>query len=44
VVGGRARLGGFGPHALLGGLLVWLIATWAHLPLAGWAAGIWRWV
>lgn len=41
---GRARLGGFGMHALAGGTLVWLAATWAHIPLAGWAAGIWRWI
>jgi uncharacterized membrane protein len=44
ITAGRARLGGFGSHALLGGLVVWLVATWAHLPLAGWAAGIWRWL
>ena len=32
-----------GMHALGGGLVVWLIATWAH-PLAGGPiAGIWRW-
>jgi uncharacterized membrane protein len=41
---GRARLGGFRPHDWLGGLVVWLAATWAHLPLSGWAAGIWRWI
>ena len=41
---GRARFGGFGPHALGGGAVVWLAATWAHMKLAGWAAGIWRWV
>ncbi len=41
---GRARFGRFGAHALAGGVVVWLVATWAHLPLAGWAAGIWRWV
>ena len=41
---GRARLGGFGMHALAGGTVVWLAATWAHIPLAGWAAGIWRWI
>lgn len=41
---GRANLGGFGAHALLGGLVVWLAATWAHIPLSGWAAGIWRWI
>ena len=40
----RATFGNFRPHALLGGLLVWLLATWAHLPLSGWPAGIWRWV
>ncbi|MEH3099796.1 NnrU family protein [Sphingomonas adhaesiva] len=38
------RLRGLGGHALGGGLVVWLVATWAHLPLAGWAAGVWRWV
>ncbi|SFD96964.1 NnrU family protein [Massilia yuzhufengensis] len=41
---GRARFGGLGMHALGGGLLVWLLATWAHIPLAGRAAGIWRWL
>ena len=44
IISGRARLGGFGLHALLGGLVVWLAATWAHIPLTGWAAGIWRWI
>ena len=44
IASGRARFGGFGMHALAGGLVVWLVATWAHLPLAGWAAGIWRWL
>lgn len=44
VADGRARLGGFGMHALAGALVVWLAATWAHIPLAGWAAGIWRWL
>ncbi|REE18993.1 putative membrane protein [Paraburkholderia sp. BL27I4N3] len=44
IAAGRARLGGFGMHALLGGLVVWLTATWAHIPLTGWAAGIWRWL
>ncbi|ANB77045.1 NnrU family protein [Paraburkholderia phytofirmans] len=44
IAAGRARLGGFGLHALLGGLVVWLVATWAHFPLTGWAAGIWRWL
>ncbi|TAL92689.1 MAG: MFS transporter [Paraburkholderia sp.] len=44
IAAGRARLGGFGLHALVGGLVVWLVATWAHAPLSGWAAGIWRWL
>ena len=44
IVQGRARFGGFGAHALVGGVLVWLLATWAHIPLAGWAAGVWRWI
>jgi uncharacterized membrane protein len=43
IAAGRARFGGFGAHAPGGGLVVWLLATWAHIPLAGWRAGIWRW-
>jgi uncharacterized membrane protein len=41
---GRARPGGFAMHTMGGGLVVWLIATWAHIPISGWAAGIWRWI
>jgi uncharacterized membrane protein len=41
---GRTRLGGFRGHDLGGGVVIWLAATWAHIPLAGWAAGIWRWI
>ena len=44
MVSRRARMGWLSLHALLGGLVVWLAATWAHIPIAGWAAGIWRWV
>jgi uncharacterized membrane protein len=44
VFAGKARLSGFGMHALAGGLVVWLVATWAHIPIAGWPAGIWRWL
>lgn len=44
IVSGKARIGGFGMHALAGGLVLWLAATWAHIPLAGWPAGIWRWL
>lgn len=40
----RASFGGFGAHAIGGGIVLWLLATWAHIPLAGWAAGIWRWL
>lgn len=40
----RARFGNFGMHALAGGVVVWLVASWAHGPLAGWPAGIWRWL
>jgi uncharacterized membrane protein len=43
IVTGKARLGGFGPLTLLGGLAIWLAASWAHLPSSGMAAGIWRW-
>ena len=44
IAAGRARFGGFRAHDLGGGLLLWLVATWAHIPLAGWAAGVWRWL
>ncbi|HEX8554048.1 MAG TPA: NnrU family protein [Sphingomonas sp.] len=44
IAAGRARFGGFRPHDLAGGVVIWLVATWAHMPLAGWAAGIWRWL
>ena len=44
IAAGRAKLGGFGLVALLGGLVLWLATTWAHLPLSGWPAGIWRWL
>jgi len=44
IASGRARLGGFRPHDIAGGLVVWLGATWLHIPASGWAAGIWRWV
>ncbi|OWK30636.1 NnrU family protein [Sphingomonas mucosissima] len=44
VAAGRARVGKIGMHALAGGAVVWLAATWAHMPLAGWPAGIWRWI
>lgn len=44
IAAGRTKLGSFGVHALGGGLVTWLVATWAHIPLAGWPAGIWRWI
>jgi uncharacterized membrane protein len=43
IAAGRARFGGFRPHDIAGGVVIWLAATWAHLPLAGIAAGVWRW-
>jgi uncharacterized membrane protein len=43
IISGKAELGGFGMHALVGGLMLWLAATWLHMPLAGWKAGVWRW-
>ncbi|HXR95503.1 MAG TPA: NnrU family protein [Rhizomicrobium sp.] len=41
---GRARFGGFRPHDWAGGVVIWLAATWAHIPAAHIAAGIWRWL
>lgn len=31
-------------HALFGGIILWLVATWAHGALEFMVAGIWRWV
>jgi uncharacterized membrane protein len=33
-----------GPVALVGGLILWVGASWAHLPTIYVPAGIWRWV
>jgi uncharacterized membrane protein len=41
---GRARWQDFGWRAWAGGTLLWLLATWLHIPASGWRAGIWRWV
>ena len=43
---GRVRLARTWPGlaALIGGILLWLVASWAHSPLGGWGAGIWRWI
>ncbi len=41
------KLGGFaraGVVPLVGGLVLWLAATWAHIPAIGMAAGVWRWI
>lgn len=41
------KLGGLAKAGLvpwLGGLVLWLVATWAHIPGNGMAAGLWRWV
>lgn len=32
------------PHALLGGIVLWIAATWGHGALGYLAAGLWRWV
>ena len=40
-------LGGFakaGAVPWLGGIALWLGATWAHIPAIGMAAGVWRWL
>lgn len=45
-IGGRISWAAIWPGtgALIGGILLWLLATWAHMPLgARVAAGIWRW-
>lgn len=37
-------VGNPGTLALIGGTAVWLVASWAHVPLVGGDAGIWRWI
>lgn len=32
------------PHALFGGIVVWLVASWAHGAMGYMAAGLWRWL
>ena len=44
IISGKARFGGFRGHDLAGGVIIWLAATWAHMPIAGIAAGLWRWI
>ena len=41
------RLSGFamaGPTAWIGGIVIWLAATYGHIHANGIPAGIWRWV
>jgi len=44
--GGKALWGDTVPrtHALFGGVVLWLAATWAHGALGYMVAGIWRWI
>ncbi|WP_294076196.1 NnrU family protein [Sphingomonas sp.] len=46
IANGRAQGAAAWPGALtaLAGVALWLGATWAHRPLAGWDAGVWRWI
>ncbi|GAA0737223.1 NnrU family protein [Sphingomonas japonica] len=46
LLSGRTRWSAAMPGigVLVGGVLLWLAASWAHLPFAGIAAGIWRWL
>ena len=40
----RVKFTPAGVVPILGGIALWLGASWAHLPLAGFAAGVWRWI
>jgi hypothetical protein len=33
-----------GIGVVIGGTVLWLAATWAHIPLVGYTAGIWQWI
>ncbi|WP_128891345.1 NnrU family protein [Erythrobacter sp. HKB08] len=39
-----ASLPTVGIFPLVGGIALWLGISWAHIPLGGWEAGIWRWL
>ena len=39
-----AKLPGAGPALWLFAIATWLLVTWAHLPLGGMPAGLWRWL
>jgi len=40
-LGGLAKAGLF---PWIGGLVLWLVGSWAHISIIGMAAGIWRWM
>ena len=44
ILGGRVKFTPAGVIPAVGGIALWLAATWAHQPLAGMPAGIWRWI
>lgn len=44
ILSGRVRFTPAGLIPAAGGLALWLAATWAHGPLAGIPAGVWRWI
>jgi len=44
ILSGRVKFTPAGVVPAVGGIVLWLAATWAHLPLAGMPAGIWRWI
>jgi len=44
ILSGRVKFTPAGVVPAVGGIALWLAATWAHLPLAGMPAGIWRWI
>ena len=44
IIAGRVKFTPAGVVPILGGIVLWLGATWAHIPLAGMPAGVWRWI
>jgi len=44
IIAGRVKFTPAGVVPILGGIALWLAASWAHLPIAGFAAGVWRWL
>lgn len=44
IAAGRVKFTPAGVVPVMGGMALWLVASWAHLLLIGMPAGLWRWL